>query len=127
MESENKKRILIVEDEPDILNLLADAFQYYGFSADLETEPELAFKKFLTRPKQYDAVLLDIKMGKKDGRDLYRQLKELDPDAKIFVFTGLEFDTNEFRKICPSFQDQYLVKIPVRMSSLVEKVQSVLN
>ena len=58
--SGKKKSILIVEDEPDILHLLDDTFQHYGFRVDLESEPDLAFDKFRDRPKEYDAILLDL-------------------------------------------------------------------
>lgn len=128
MVAENKKKsILVVEDDMDILNLLGDTFQYYGFDVDLEPEANLALNKFHTNPKAYDAILLDLKLGGIDGKDLYKQIKEVDLNARIFVFTGLEFDCEGFRKICPSFQDQYLIKKPIHMSSLVEKVNSVLE
>jgi DNA-binding response OmpR family regulator len=128
MEFQNKKNsILVVEDDLDILHLLSDTFQYYGFNVDMESEANLALNKFHNHPKAYDAVLLDLKLGSTDGKDLYKKLKELDLDAKIFVFTGLEFDSAEFRKICPSFEDHYLIKKPVLMSSLVERVKSVLD
>ena len=52
---------------------------------------------------------------------------EVDLNAKIFVFTDLEFDCEGFRKFCPFLEDHYLIKNPVRMSSLVETVESVLN
>lgn len=128
MESPNKKKsILVVEDDMDTLYLLSDTFQYYGFNVDMESDASLALNKFHTTPKAYDAVLLDLKLGSTDGKDLYKKIKEVDLNAKIFVFTGLEFDCEAFREICPSFQDQYLIKKPVRMSSLVERVESVLN
>lgn len=68
-----------------------------------------------------------MKLGGADGKDLYKKIKEVDFNAKIFMFTGLEFDCQDFRKIRPAFEDQYLIKKPVYMSSSVEKVESVLN
>jgi DNA-binding response OmpR family regulator len=68
--------------------------------------------KFHTNPKGYDAVLLDLKLGSTDGKDLYKKIKEVDLNTKIFVFTGLEFDYEAFRKFCPSFEDHYLIKSP---------------
>jgi DNA-binding response OmpR family regulator len=127
-ESESKKKnILVVEDELDILHLLSDTFQYYGFNVDAESEANLALNKFHRHPKAYDAIILDLKLGSTNGKNLYKKIKEVDLNTKIFVFTGLEFDSAEFRKICPSFEDQYLIKKPVRMSSLVERVKSVLD
>jgi two-component system OmpR family response regulator len=122
------KKILIVEDEPDILNLLGEAFRYYGFEVQLELDTMPAWNKFHDNSKDYDAILLDFKIGNRDSGNLYKKLKEEDIGAKIFVFTGLNFDTNDFRvKVCPSFEDQYLITKPVRMNSLVERVKSVLG
>lgn len=56
-----------------------------------------------------------------------KRLKEADPDARICVFTATNLDVPEFRTICPSFEDRYLIKKPILMSSLVQRINSVLN
>jgi DNA-binding response OmpR family regulator len=124
---ESKKSILVVEDDLDILYLLGDTFRYFGFDVDTQSDANLALNKFQDNLNAYDAVLLDMKLGSTDGQILYKKIKEVDLNAKIFVFTGLEFDCEGFRKVCPSFENQYLIKKPVRMSSLVERVKSVLE
>jgi DNA-binding response OmpR family regulator len=56
------------------------------FIVDTFNDPLLALKNF--RPDSYDLVLLDIKMPKMDGLQLYKQLKKLDPDVRICFLTG---------------------------------------
>jgi CheY-like chemotaxis protein len=62
-------------------------------------------------------------MKEMDGRTLYKEIKNLRPDAKVLVFTALDLDFNEFRKICASFGEQFLITKPVKMESLISKVR----
>jgi hypothetical protein len=67
----SKKKNLTVEDEPDILDLLGDAFQY-GFEVQLESEPGISLTITLeTMMLSYWISWLD----KSDGISLYRKLK----------------------------------------------------
>ena len=46
---------------------------------------------------------------------------------KYFVFTGMILDINEFKKICPSFEEKQLIQKPVRMSSLIKTVNEAMT
>lgn len=128
MESRDKKRrILIIDDDLDILLLLADVFHHYGFEINTQSNPFLALKTFEENPKYYDLVVLDIRLDEMDGQIVYKKLKECDPDTKICVFTATNLDVAEFKKIFPTFEERYLIKKPIRMSVLVERINSVLN
>jgi DNA-binding response OmpR family regulator len=130
MQSEDvtKRRILVIDDDVDILALLDDVLRYNGFEVDAQLDPLLALKHFSDNPKSYDLILLDIWLGSSvDGLALYNKLRESNQGAKIFVFTGLELDLAHFRNICPTFEERYLMKKPMLMSLLVERINSVLN
>jgi hypothetical protein len=58
---------------------------------------------------------------------VYKRLKEADPDARICVFSATNLDVPEFRTIYPSFEDRYLIKKPILMSSLVQRINSVIT
>ncbi|HEX9320473.1 MAG TPA: hypothetical protein VF884_16190 [Nitrososphaeraceae archaeon] len=49
-------------------------------------------------------------------------MKQINPYSKIWVFTGMNVDSNEFRKICLSFEEQQLIRKPARVNSLVKVV-----
>jgi DNA-binding response OmpR family regulator len=64
-----KKRILVVDDEYDITFTLKEGLEDGGFNVDVFNDPELALKSF--KPNIYALILIDIKMPKMNGFELY--------------------------------------------------------
>ncbi|CAN5224579.1 hypothetical protein BH18THE2_BH18THE2_28850 [soil metagenome] len=95
----SEKRILIVDDEPDITSLLRVALEGAGFSVDTFNDPSIAVQHF--QPDSYDLVLLDIIMPKIDGFELYKQIKKVDLLVKVCFLTASEMHREEFRKKTP--------------------------
>jgi CheY-like chemotaxis protein len=126
MEKE-KRRILIIDDDLDNLQLSKDVLQFNGFETYDFIDPRLALDTFKQSPQSYDLILMDIKMQEMDGYFLYKEIKQTNPDAKVLVFTGMILDVNEFKKICPSFEEKQLIQKPVRMSSLVKTVNEAMT
>ena len=63
------KRILLIDDEPDITFTIKDILEDHGFQVDSFTDPILALNSY--KSNFYDLVILDIKMPKMDGFELY--------------------------------------------------------
>jgi two-component system, OmpR family, response regulator ChvI len=76
-----KRRILVVDDEPDITFTLRAELEGGGFDVDAFTDPELALSSF--KLGLYNLVLIDIMMPKMDGFELYERLKTVDPNVKV--------------------------------------------
>ena len=74
------KRIAVVDDEPDITNVLNKGLEHQGFAADTFNNPHSALAGF--QPKYYDIMIIDIRMPRINGFDLYRQLKKKDTSVK---------------------------------------------
>jgi DNA-binding response OmpR family regulator len=68
------KRIAVVDDEPDITNVLKKGLELHGFAVDTFNDPHAALAGF--QLKYYDLMIIDIKMPRINGFDLYRQLKK---------------------------------------------------
>ncbi len=117
-----QRRILIIDDDLDNLQLTKDVLQFNGFETYDFINPRQGLDTFKQNPQLYDLVLIDIKMQEMDGYLLYKEIKQTNPNAKVFVFTGMTLDVNEFKKICPSFNEKQLIQKPVRMSLLVKTV-----
>jgi DNA-binding NtrC family response regulator len=83
-----KKRILFVDDEPDLTSLFKKALESAGFGVNVFNNSADTLKDF--KPHFYDLVMLDIVMPKIDGFDLYKELKKLDPDVKVCFVTASE-------------------------------------
>jgi DNA-binding response OmpR family regulator len=67
------------------------------FDVDAFTDPELALSNY--KSGLYDLVLIDIKMPKMDGFELYEQLKKVDPDVNVCFLTAGEIYHEEMREI----------------------------
>jgi DNA-binding response OmpR family regulator len=83
-----KKRILFVDDEPDLTSLIKMVLECAGFNVNVFNNSYDALIDF--KPHLYDLVMLDIVMPKMDGFDLYKELKKLDPDVKVCFLTASE-------------------------------------
>ena len=68
-----KKRILVVDDEYDIGQSIRIVLNEYGFYVDYFAHPLEALKNF--KPNFYDLVILDIKMPKVNGFELYDKFR----------------------------------------------------
>jgi CheY-like chemotaxis protein len=87
----NRGRILIVDDEEDVTFFLKEALEDYGgFEVVTFNDPLVALSSFNNdnnRPSAYDLILLDIKMPKMDGFELYQELQKR-IDAETAVVAG---------------------------------------
>ena len=126
IDSNFKKRILILENDKDLLDLFQEALKIHGFEVDAFSNYKHAMDSFGVGGN-YDLVLMDLKLDGIDGRAIYKNFKEPDSKLKICVLTGLEVSVDQFKEICPSFEEKYLMKKPVRISSLVQSIKSILS
>ena len=75
------KRILIIDDEPDVILVLKQVLEANWFEADSYEDPRLALKNF--RANMFDLLLLDIKMPDINGMDLYQEMRKIDDKIKV--------------------------------------------
>src|SRR5919107_5476891 len=86
-----RKKILIVDDEPDVTFTIKVILTSNGYQVDAFEDAEEALANF--RTEAYSLAFLDIKMPKMNGFDLYKKLLEIDKDIKVCFLTALgEFD-----------------------------------
>jgi putative two-component system response regulator len=81
-----RPRVLCVDDEPTILQILRRLLEVQGFEAVVCNEPELAVASF--GDGDFDVVITDIHMPGMDGLTLMRALRERQPDLPVVVVTG---------------------------------------
>ena len=79
----------------------------------------------------YDLVILDIKMPKMDGFELYNKIKERDPEVKICFLTASELFYEEFRKtrymLGEKLGEEYFIQKPIKTDELVQKMNVLMN
>ena len=117
---EEKKQVLVVDDELFIQDLLKDILGSEGYSVDIASDGEDALRKLEQR--QYDLLLFDIIMPKINGIELYNRIQQKTPDlqlkSKVIFVTGdtlreeteLFLNKNELNYISKPFNREYLCK-----------------
>ena len=95
MHDQRKKRILLVDDEPDLCMVYQIVLQDAGFECISYIDPVKALKEF--RPIYYDLILLDIKMPVLNGFELCKKIIELDKTVHIIFITASEEYYEQFR------------------------------
>lgn len=119
------KRIAIVDDEPDITAVLKKGLEQHGFLVDAFNDPEDALARF--KPDHYDLMIIDIRMPKINGFDLYRELKKRDGRVKVCFLTAFEIYYEEFNKIFPKIDVRSFVRKPVSIATLVKQINSIIE
>jgi CheY-like chemotaxis protein len=125
---EKKRKILVVDDEPDNASIFTMSLEDGGFEVDTFTDPLLALSTFKTG-KKYDLLILDIKMPNMNGFDLYDAIRKVDNKAKACFLTAFgEGYTEEFERrfLSSLFSDISFIRKPIRMDDLVKKVNEVI-
>jgi two-component system, OmpR family, response regulator ChvI len=84
--SDNPRKILIVDDEPDITSAFDMILEMNGFEVDTYNDPLLALSNF--KPDLYGLALLDIRMPKMNGFELYKKIKDIDNRIKVCFITA---------------------------------------
>jgi CheY-like chemotaxis protein len=129
MSKEKKRKILVVDDEPDNASVFTMSLEDEGFEVDMFTDPLLALPTFKAG-KKYDLLILDIKMPNMNGFDLCDAVKKIDNKVKACFLTAFgEGYTEEFEKRFPAsslFSDISFIRKPIRMEDLVKKVNEVI-
>jgi two-component system, OmpR family, response regulator ChvI len=116
-----KARILIVDDEEDITLILKKGLEKYGYEIDAFNDPLLALSSF--RAGSYDLILLDIRMPKMDGFELYQELQKVDGKVKVCFMTAFEVYYEALKELFPdTYSSVCFVKKPFSIQDFVEKV-----
>ena len=132
----SSSRVLVVDDEPDIITLFELALRDSGFEVDSFNDPSAALSNF--KPCYYDLVILDIKMPKINGFELCAEMKKIDDQIKICFLTAGEMYYDIFRlgknqrlqeevqeKYCKLNNDRFLQK-PISNGDLVKNLNKIL-
>lgn len=89
------KRILVVDDEKDIVELLVDVLAGSGFEVDAASDAEGALQRI--RERIYDAAILDFNLPDMDGVMLHRRIRQMDQELAsrtLFMSGMMQSDTN---------------------------------
>lgn len=114
------KKVLVVDDEPDTLELVKLVLESGDFEAVLANNGKEALDQIAAlRP---DLVLLDIMMPDMDGWDVFRKIKEKDPGIPIAILTAKAQNIDKLLGLHVLKADDYITK-PFGKNELIGKVK----
>jgi DNA-binding response OmpR family regulator len=118
-----KNRIFVVDDEPDInLTIKAALEEENGFEVDAFDDPVTALEHF--KKGVYDLLILDIKMPKMHGFELYREIRKIDSQVKICFLTAGEMYYGSYADI---FNENQFIRKPIENKELINRVNEIIN
>ncbi len=127
--SDNKKtlaRLLIVDDDSDIVQVLKMGLLKNGFSVEAFTNPQEALQSFKSNAESYCLVLSDIRMPSISGIQLAKRVKEVNPNVKVVLMTAFEIRDSEFSKVFPSTHVDGFIQKPIDIRELTSKISSII-
>ena len=121
------KRIMLVEDEDDIILLFKMILESdVGLKVDSFTDPFSALNNF--KLGLYDLILIDIALPKMNGFELYKKIRKLDNKVKICFLTAGEMYYEEVRKqVFPELEANCFIRKPITNEDLIQKVKDILK
>ena len=111
-------RVLLVDDESDIVNVLKQGLKLKGFKVDAFTDPARALIEF--KPDFYDFLITDIRMPEINGFELYRKIREIDRKIKVYFLTAFDIYEKEAESMFPSLNAKRFIKKPIRYQDLAQ-------
>lgn len=113
-------------DEHDLTLFYRMSLEYHGFEVEAFNDPSQALSNFKT--DYYDLIILDIKMPNMDGFELYKEIKEKDPNVRACFLTASELYYKEFRSREYSTLDKELfIRKPIENEELIQEIKRLIR
>jgi two-component system response regulator HydG len=114
------KRILIIDDDIDMCQLLSRFLERKGFETDIASNGNKGIAKF--KESKFDLVLCDFRLGDKEGTEVLKEIKEIQQDAMVIIITGYS-DIKTAVAIIKQGAYDYITKplIPDEVLNLINK------
>ena len=124
--AERPRRILVVDDDADVISTFKMILEMNGFEADAYTNPTLALSNF--KPNSYGLLLLDVRMPIMNGFELFRKMKSIDSRVEVCFITAFEDYCEEFKESFPMLDEaKYFIRKPKAIQDLVNHVATILG
>ena len=123
------KKILVVDDEPDITFSIKLVLETNGFaSVDTFNDPADVISKYNNQPgTMYDLLIIDILMPRMNGFELYEKIKKIDHNAKVCFITAYRMYFEALREMYPDYEVDYFMNKPFVNEDLLRKVASAIS
>ena len=118
MEEELKAKVLLVDDEADFLNTLAERLEARGLKVNTATSGEDAVTK--VDSQSFDLIVLDLAMPGIDGLETLKRIKAKQPEAEIIMLSGQGSIKTSIEAMKLGAED--FIEKPVNISELMDRI-----
>ena len=116
-------KILLVDNEADIIEIYPQELRKHGLDVYGFTDPVVALEEFRLNHDKYILVVSDIRMPKMNGFEFIRSIKELKPQVQVLFITAFEINSNEFSTVLPSTKVDGFIQKPIAPSKLADVIK----
>ena len=122
-------KVLLVDNELDVTYAIRTVLEANGFEVDSFNDPVLVCDTY--KSNYYDLVILDIKMPKMDGFQLYDCIRQKDEKTKICFLTASELFDESLRQarnlLGDVLSEQYFIQKPIKTDELIRRLTDLIN
>jgi CheY-like chemotaxis protein len=118
--------ILIAEDDDAVRGLIKTVLTEHGYSIIEVVDGEDAVERFTKTEKRIDLIILDTVMPKKNGREVYDEIRKIKPDSKVIFTSGYTRDVILDKGMVEGDTFELISK-PISPYVLLQKVRQVLD
>jgi DNA-binding NtrC family response regulator len=115
-----KKKVLIVDDEEYLRQILVDVMDINDIDSIAVDEGQKALEIYKKEKNKIGLVLIDLILQKETGIDTYKNLCKINPNVKVIFMSGL--GDNDTLKTIPNYDEFIFLKKPFSMDEVTEKV-----
>ena len=123
MQNKSKKHILIIDDEPDVTDLLKDFFEQKNFKTGIAADGNKALGSF--KDALPDIVITDLLLPGEHGINIIKTIKD-EYSLPVIIITGI-YKKEEIKNIIDDYSVEGFFEKPVNLEALLKKVNSILN
>lgn len=122
--NDNRRILLVVDDEPDITLAFSMGLEDSGFVVDAFNDPLLALEAF-KKKKSYDLALIDIKMPKMNGFELCKEIRKINDKVKVCFATAFDIQKEDEADLtlAASNEKPIIIRKPITIDELVKRVK----
>ena len=117
-------KILLVDDEIELVSTLAERLSMRGFNAKWAAASADALKQ--AESESFDLAVLDLKMPKICGLELKNALQKKYPEMKFIFLTGYGSE-EDFKAVSDQIGEEFYLVKPVDINVLIEKINTAVN
>jgi two-component system, OmpR family, sensor histidine kinase VicK len=123
------KRIFLVDDDYDHTTTFKVGLELAEFEVDAYNDSAIALSRF--KPDYYDLLLLDVKMPKIDGLELYEKIRKIDDKVIVWFITAYETYYRALKEVSSTPKGEMslipVIEKPIEIDKLVKQIKTVLD